>query len=144
MTMPRMQLKDIALNRLEFSLNNDFDPDKTVDGVSFNLRTQGDYDKESNLLLIELCVTVPENKKVINFPISIDLNYGGIFEIDEKIDDKLFTQLRDINCPAIIYPYVRELVADITRRSGLPPLLLPIINFVKRGTPKKGKKNEGV
>ncbi|MBW1706391.1 MAG: protein-export chaperone SecB, partial [Deltaproteobacteria bacterium] len=46
-----------------------------------------------------------------------------------------------INCPAILFPFLRECVADITRRAGFNPLILPPINFVELAKQKelKGK-----
>jgi preprotein translocase subunit SecB len=34
-----------------------------------------------------------------------------------------------INCPALIFPFARRLIADITREGGFPPLLLDPIDF---------------
>ena len=34
-----------------------------------------------------------------------------------------------INCPSILFPFLRRLVADISREGGFPPLLLDPIDF---------------
>jgi preprotein translocase subunit SecB len=34
-----------------------------------------------------------------------------------------------INCPSILFPFLRRIVADITREGGFPPLLLDPIDF---------------
>lgn len=131
--MPKMQLKNVLLTRLNYSLNQGFDPDKKIDPISFNLTNKGNYDKENKLLMVELCATIPSSKDSINFPFFIDIEYAGFFELDNQPDEKTIEQLKSINCPAIIFPFLRESVAELTRKSNLPPLLLPIINFVKHG-----------
>jgi preprotein translocase subunit SecB len=34
-----------------------------------------------------------------------------------------------IHCPAVLFPYARETVADATMRAGFPPVHLAPINF---------------
>ena len=34
-----------------------------------------------------------------------------------------------INCPSLLFPFLRRLVADLTREGGFPPLLLDPIDF---------------
>ena len=34
-----------------------------------------------------------------------------------------------VNCPALLFPFLRRLLADITREGGFPPLLLDPIDF---------------
>ena len=36
---------------------------------------------------------------------------------------------RLIECPSLLFPFARRLVADLTREGGFPPLLLDPINF---------------
>ena len=37
-----------------------------------------------------------------------------------------------INAPAIIFPYLREFISDITRRSGMTQLFIPPMNFTAK------------
>jgi preprotein translocase subunit SecB len=34
-----------------------------------------------------------------------------------------------INCPMLLFPFLRRIVADLTREGGFPPLLLDPIDF---------------
>jgi preprotein translocase subunit SecB len=34
-----------------------------------------------------------------------------------------------VNCPALIFPFLRRMAADVTREGGFPPLLLDPIDF---------------
>ncbi len=34
-----------------------------------------------------------------------------------------------VNCPTLVFPFLRRLVADLTREGGFPPLLLDPIDF---------------
>jgi preprotein translocase subunit SecB len=34
-----------------------------------------------------------------------------------------------VNCPSILFPFLRRIVADISREGGFPPLLLDPFDF---------------
>jgi preprotein translocase subunit SecB len=58
----------------------------------------------------------------------LELVYGGLFKIESMPASALEPFLL-INCPALIFPFARRLIADITREGGFPPLLLDPIDF---------------
>ncbi len=115
-----MQLKDIRIKNLKFALEDDYNAQEKTDPVNFDIVTNGNFFKKEQLLVVELCLNIPGEKKTKNFPFTLDLIYYGLFEIKEGSDKKLINQLTDINCPAIIFPYVRETVADLTEGPAFP------------------------
>jgi len=60
----------------------------------------------------------------------LELEYGGLFHIDNVADEQLHPFLM-IECPRMIFPFVRRIVSDITRDGGFPPLNLDNIDFVQ-------------
>jgi preprotein translocase subunit SecB len=59
----------------------------------------------------------------------VDLAYAGLFTItapDEHIQAVLL-----IECPRLLFPFARNIVADITRDGGFPPLMLQPLDFVQ-------------
>lgn len=60
----------------------------------------------------------------------LELEYGGLFQIENIPDDQLHPFLM-IECPRMIFPFVRRIVSDITRDGGFPPLNLDNIDFVQ-------------
>ena len=59
----------------------------------------------------------------------LELEYGGIFHIENVPEDQLHPYLL-IECPRMLFPYVRRIVGDITRDGGFPPLNLENIDFL--------------
>ncbi len=59
----------------------------------------------------------------------IELAYGGVFELANIPQDSLQPLLL-IECPRLLFPFVRRIVADISRDGGFPPLMLDPIDFV--------------
>jgi len=54
--------------------------------------------------------------------------YGGLFKL-QNVPQQALEPFLLINCPTILFPFLRRLVADITREGGFPPLLLDPIDF---------------
>jgi preprotein translocase subunit SecB len=57
-----------------------------------------------------------------------ELTYAGVFALANIPEDTLQPLLL-IECPRILFPFARRIVADVTRDGGLPPLLLDPIDF---------------
>ncbi len=58
----------------------------------------------------------------------LEADYAGAFEVKNIPEDALEPILL-INCPTIIYPYLRRIISDMTQEGGFPPLLLDPIDF---------------
>lgn len=58
----------------------------------------------------------------------LEVVYAGLFRI-QNIPEQALEPFLLINCPALLFPFLRRLLADITREGGFPPLLLDPIDF---------------
>ena len=59
----------------------------------------------------------------------LEIEYGGIFEVTGVPEDQIHPYLM-IECPRILFPFLRRLVGDVTRDGGFPPLNHEQINFL--------------
>jgi preprotein translocase subunit SecB len=59
----------------------------------------------------------------------LELVYGSVFAI-ANIPQESLQPLLMIECPRLIFPFARRIVADMTRDGGFPPLLIDPIDFV--------------
>jgi len=59
----------------------------------------------------------------------LELEYGGIFHIENLPKDQLHPYLM-IECPRMIFPFLRRVVSDVTRDGGFPPMNLEPIDFM--------------
>ena len=73
----------------------------------------------------KLFVAESENSKLF----ILEIEYGGIFEVTGVPEDQIHPYLM-IECPRILFPYLRRIVSDVTRDGGFPPLNLEQINFL--------------
>ncbi len=59
----------------------------------------------------------------------LELEYGGIFHVEGVPEDQLHPFLL-IECPRMLFPYVRRIVSDVTRDGGFPPLNIDNVDFL--------------
>ncbi|KEJ90641.1 protein-export chaperone SecB [Sulfitobacter donghicola] len=60
---------------------------------------------------------------------ALEIDYVGIFDIQDVPEEQLHPFLL-IECPRMIFPFLRRIVSDVTRDGGFPPLNLETIDFV--------------
>ncbi|MFU8864322.1 MAG: protein-export chaperone SecB [Rhodobacterales bacterium] len=60
----------------------------------------------------------------------LELEYAGVFHIEGVPADQMHPFLL-IECPRMIFPFVRRIVSDVTRDGGFPPLNMDVIDFVQ-------------
>lgn len=60
----------------------------------------------------------------------LELEYAGVFHVENVPDDQLHPFLL-IECPRMIFPFVRRIVSDVTRDGGFPPLNMETIDFLQ-------------
>ena len=71
-----------------------------------------------------------KSKNTNNILFVLELDYGGVFQIENVPDDQLHPYLL-IECPRMLFPFLRRIVSDVTRDGGFPPLNLENIDFLK-------------
>ncbi len=59
----------------------------------------------------------------------LELEYGGIFHVEGIPEDQLHPFLL-IECPRLLFPFVRRIVADVTSDGGFPQLNLDMVDFL--------------
>jgi len=60
----------------------------------------------------------------------LEIEYAGIFQIGGVPEDQLHPFLL-IECPRMLFPFLRRIVSDVTRDGGYPPLNMDTIDFVQ-------------
>jgi preprotein translocase subunit SecB len=63
-----------------------------------------------------------------NVLFSFDLVYCGIFRLQNIPQDSIHAVVM-IECPRLLFPFARQIVADAVRGGGFPPLFIDPIDF---------------
>lgn len=90
--------------------------------VNVNAKTlaQTDYEVE-----IQLEVKAASNDSVV---FQVEMLYAGVFRL-EGIPQEMLHPVVLIECPRMLFPFARQILADATRNGGFPPLMLDPIDF---------------
>ena len=59
----------------------------------------------------------------------LELEYGSTFLIEGVSDDQIHPFLL-IECPRLMFPFVRRIISDVTRDGGFPPLNVDQVDFM--------------
>lgn len=59
----------------------------------------------------------------------LELDYAGRFRVQNVKPEQLHPLLM-IECPRLIFPFVRRIVSDVSRDGGYPPINLDTIDFL--------------
>jgi preprotein translocase subunit SecB len=71
---------------------------------------------------------------------SFDLEFAGVFRI-QNIPQESMNPVVMIECPRLLFPFAREVIATTVRNGGFPPLLLDPVDFVGLYRQKMGELN---
>ncbi len=58
-----------------------------------------------------------------------ELEYAGVFQVEGIPEDQLHPFLM-IECPRMLFPFIRRVISDVTRDGGFPPVNLDPVDFV--------------
>lgn len=59
----------------------------------------------------------------------LEVDYGGVFHVEGVPEDQLHPFLL-IECPRLLFPFVRRIISDVTRDGGFPPLNIDTVDFL--------------
>ena len=59
----------------------------------------------------------------------LELEYGGVFLVENLAEEHLHPVLM-IECPRLLFPFIRRIVSDVTRDGGFPPVNIDTVDFV--------------
>ena len=127
---PRIAVKAQYIQDLSFENPNapgslaGGEPPKVDIGVNVDARGTGGDDFE---ITLKIAANAKQGETTV---FVLELVYGGLFTL-KNIPQERRRALCLIECPRILFPFARRIVADATRDGGFPPLLLEPIDFVK-------------
>ena len=81
--------------------------------------------------MFEVAIRLNADAKIADKPaFLVELVYAGLFTL-KNIPAEALEQVCLIECPRLLFPFARRIVADATRDGGFPPLMLDPIDFAE-------------
>ena len=91
-------------------------------GVNVNAGARGEDAYE---VALQLEVHAKSDQGVIY---NVELVYGGLFRLT-GVPQNLLQPVLFVDCPTLLFPFLRRVLADVIRDGGFPPLMLDPIDF---------------
>jgi len=137
---PKFRIENIRQIECFFALNTEFKAEKDKKyqiGLSLDISFQ----KKGKKVRVILKFSSEEKEQ----PFVFRVIFEGIFVFDKMPEKEELERIVHINCASIMFPFIRESIADLTRRAGLTPLILDPVNFVGlyESSKEKEKKESG-
>ena len=117
-------IKDLSFENYA-AQKSQFLPGKLDVNLNLNIKK-----KELKSDLLEITITILlEAKKLNEKKYIIELTYASTFSIDKTINAADKKKLSFVDCPNIMFPFIRQIIFNISRDSGFIPINLEYINF---------------
>ncbi|NLS01204.1 protein-export chaperone SecB [Rhizobium sp. P38BS-XIX] len=101
-------------------------PDININvNVNANPLSDSDFD-----VVLTLNAEAKDGERVL---FHTELVYGGVFRVTGFPQEHMLPLLF-IECPRLLFPFARQIIADITRNGGFPPLMIDPIDFAQMFT----------
>jgi len=96
----------------------------------FNVSINVGFNKQADdVYAIELNFTAKaERESGVLF--NVELIYGGLFRLKNWPEAQLSLMLM-VECPRILFPFARQVLANVTQAGGFPPLLMDPVDFMQ-------------
>jgi len=119
----RFSFEDIKVVNVLFQADSSWK--KAKDKIQVETSLDIDYSLKGKKLSVSLGISHKEDES----PFVFMVDAVGFFVFDKEPRKELVETVARINCSAIMFPYLREMIADLTRRAGFPPFHHPPVNF---------------
>lgn len=103
-------------------------PRDKAPGISINVNVNANPIAENDFdVVLTLSAKAAEGKEVL---FNAELVYGGVFRLEGFPQEHLLPLLF-IECPRLLFPFARQIIAEATRNGGFPPLMIDPIDFAQ-------------
>jgi preprotein translocase subunit SecB len=101
-------------------------PDTNVTFDMNATKLQNDIFEVELIINVEALDDSRSKEKIVMF--NIGVAYAGVFTI-KNVTDNLVQENLFIDCPTMIFPFMRRILADVVRDANFMPLILDLIDF---------------
>lgn len=91
-------------------------------GINVGVKKQAD-----DLYAVEITLNARAERES-NVLFNVELIYGGVFRM-KNIPETQLAPLLLVECPRLIFPFARQVLATITQQGGFPPLMMEPVDF---------------
>ena len=99
---------------------------ETEPSVEMNIDVKGTKLSDS-LYEVVLTMTCKGNSGDVALFVA-ELSYASLVSLN-SVPDEQIQRLLVVDCPTLMFPFARNIIAEVTRDGGYPPILMQIVDF---------------
>lgn len=123
-----IKFADFRIQRLNFGLNKEFDASNQHTEVHTEFKIH--HELHGTVLKVFLGIRFRDSAEH-KTPFILNIEGAATFKLQYPPASTDIQPLVKQYCAAAMFPYLRETIADITRRAGFPPLHIPQVDFTR-------------
>ncbi|MFQ7001573.1 MAG: protein-export chaperone SecB [Clostridium sp.] len=127
------------IKQIDFKLNEEFFNNRKNEQLKMDLDFDFEKEEVDDKLKLIVKVIIFKNYTESERPFTLEVSIMGNFIFDKNVDTRTKEKLIYTNAIAILYPYLRMIVSNITSNIGITPVILPVINISKYWADKMNK-----
>ncbi|MDR2068218.1 MAG: protein-export chaperone SecB [Holosporaceae bacterium] len=117
-------MKDLSFENV--NANSRSEEENNQPQIDMQLKVNVEKAKEKDVYMVSLITNIQAKAHQPLF--ILDLTYTGEFVIEGFPNDML-NPILYIECPRLLFPFVRSIIASTVSEGGFPPLYLDPVNF---------------
>ncbi len=139
-----LQLKNVKILHLNIRANSRFKEEEASQekyGIYFKISTPKESLPEFTFSMECKIKAESENKKACKFQ-RVEIKVEGDFFIHPNTPEELRKKLIPYNCIAMLYSFIRGVIANTTGLFPHGAFIIPTVNFIQALTPPNNKNNK--
>lgn len=101
-------------------------PNPAAPSINVSINTQVKK-QEDEVYAVELMLNAKAERDG-EMLFNAELVYGGLFRI-KNVPENQMPPLLMIECPRLLFPFARQVLANVTQQGGFPPIMMEPVDF---------------
>lgn len=133
MKRSQFQFANPELTKVEFEINEDFEPNSDI---TSNLVTKTDIKRSEKTPEAYVTLSIISSKEN-NLPFVFDITMGVEVSWGKECEETFINTILKNNVPALLLSYIRPIISILTSNTGYPAFNIPFLDF--RNADKESK-----
>jgi preprotein translocase subunit SecB len=116
------------VDSIEFKFNDNFTNQESID-IDFGVGVELALHETEQKGKVTLHARIFPDAKDKNYPFTLEVSVTGLFSAETTFSKEELGKFIEINGTTALFPFLRSVVADITRAANTDPLILPLMNI---------------
>ena len=128
-----MQMLDNYISKFSFDVNRKTVSNEPNLAIATNIEFKLiNIEMKENYIIGQISLENKTSVKVKDENVAeIQVTINGLFKSDDLINTDVFEEMLKINGASLLFSFIRTYIHTTTALSGMPPIVLPLINFVE-------------